>query len=356
MRIGAFLLATFLILLLSSGLTSAGVLSLGGENFNPDINGYNYDNSWVHGGAFIVSGDGHLVAPVNLPQGAIVTGFKAFFYNNISRSHSSKLSVLFSGLNLSTAGYFHIAGVNSDGISEYGSKIASNVLQTQIDNNNVSYNIRVGCQAWQGENLMIIGVIITFKLPPNIPSIPLGPTSGTPGTSYSYSTSTTDPDGNRVNYTFNWGDGTTSVTNLTDSGKGANATHKWNNIGKYLVKARATDDKGVSSEWSSPLAVTISNPTPNTPSTPLGPTSGVPGTSYSYSTSAIDPIGDRIKYTVDWGDGGISETGFVNSGTTVFMPHIWFNSGTYQVKAKATDTGGRFSGWSAPINVTISAG
>jgi hypothetical protein len=41
-----------------------------------------------------------------------------------------------------------------------------------------------------------------FNAPPNTPSKPSGPTSGVVGTSYTYSTSTTDPDGDNVCYQF----------------------------------------------------------------------------------------------------------------------------------------------------------
>jgi hypothetical protein len=359
MRIGAFLIALMLILLLLAGLTSAGIITLGGENFYPAKNA-TYANGIGEGGAYIESGAGVLVAPLNLPQGAMLTGFKAIFFNYTPMSDSSELEISLCRVILYKGGYQFLANVNSQGISNYGSKDAIQIYQSPIDNNNFSYSVRAYSNSWKGQNLKIMGVIITFELPPNIPSTPLGPTSGTSGTSYNYSTSTTAIDSDWIEYYFDWGDGTTSRTNFVrnnfaSSGISANATHKWSNAGKYLVKARAINNVGAFSEWSSPLAVIIINPTPNTPATPLGPTSGVPGTSYSYSTSATDPISDRIKYTVDWGDGGISETGFVNSGTTVLTPHIWFNNGTYQVKAKATDTGGRFSGWSAPINVTISA-
>jgi hypothetical protein len=56
--------------------------------------------------------------------------------------------------------------------------------------------------------------------------------------------------------------------------------------------------------------------TPTIPSQPLGRASGLPEVSYSYSTSATDPNGYKLRYTFDWGDGtSPSQTGFVNPGT-----------------------------------------
>jgi predicted outer membrane repeat protein len=179
-----------------------------------------------------------------------------------------------------------------------------------------------------------------------------GPSSGFTNESYKFRTSATDPDGDQVKYTFDWGDGATSQTNLVDSGTVANATHIWNSSGIYQIRTKATDSKGASSEWSGLLNVTINTP-PNTPAIPSGQASGIPGTSYSYSTSASDPDGDQVKYTFDWGDGTTSMTSLVNSSTIASASHTWNNTGIYLVKAKATDSNGLDSEWSNTISVSI---
>lgn len=101
---------------------------------------------------------------------------------------------------------------------------------------------------------------ITFgsvNTPPNTPSVPTGSTSGTAGSSYSYSTRATDPNGDQVKYTFNWGDGTTSTTTLVNSGMTASASHRWSTARTYQIKAMAKDSKGATSGWSNSLAVSI---------------------------------------------------------------------------------------------------
>jgi YVTN family beta-propeller protein len=194
--------------------------------------------------------------------------------------------------------------------------------------------------------------------PPNTPSTPSGSSSGNTGITYSYSTSATDPDGNTVKYTFDWGDGYASDTSYVNSGTSASASHSWSNAGSYLVKAKATDCNGASSGWSGSKTVTItiasSNQLPNTPSTPSGSSSGNTGITYSYSTSATDPDGNTVKYTFDWGDGYTSDTSYVNSGTSASASHSWSNAGSYLVKAKATDCNGASSGWSGSKTVTLS--
>jgi hypothetical protein len=76
------------------------------------------------------------------------------------------------------------------------------------------------------------------------------------GSSYIYTAVAKDPDGDRVKYTFDWGDGTFSVTTYLPSGKGANVSHTWRTAGTYQVRAMTIDSKGASSGWSNALDVT----------------------------------------------------------------------------------------------------
>jgi len=89
--------------------------------------------------------------------------------------------------------------------------------------------------------------------------------------------------------------------------------------------------------------------------TPSGSVSGIPGQSYSYSTSATDTDGDQVFYTFYWGDGSTSVTGRFDSGISVTVSHSWSKAGTYKVKATATDADipGLTSGYSGPLTVTI---
>jgi len=101
-------------------------------------------------------------------------------------------------------------------------------------------------------------VTIAANSAPAVPDTPSGATSGKVRRSYAYSTSATDPDGDKVKYTFDWGDGKTSTTGYVKSGVSSSASHKWSSAGTYQIVSRATDSKGRSSvSWSEPLAVTI---------------------------------------------------------------------------------------------------
>ena len=200
---------------------------------------------------------------------------------------------------------------------------------------------------------------VNIDTPPVVPAKPSGNVSGYANVLYAFSTFATDPDSDKVLYTFDWGDGTTSTTNFVNSGTSASASHRWSVAGNYSIKANATDAKGASSGWSNHLAVVISvNSPPNRPATPIGPASGYAGISYSYLASSTDPDSDRVLYTFDWGDGTNSTTNFFNSGTSASASHAWacgtWFSVSFFVRAKAIDIHGASSeSWSNPLRVNI---
>jgi len=195
---------------------------------------------------------------------------------------------------------------------------------------------------------------IIYNNPPRTPIISLGDSSGLPHANYTYSTSTIDPDGDQVQYLFDWGDGTTSTIGPVDSDTIAGANHTWTKAGRYEIKAKATDSQGAASGWSESFNVTIDAP-PDKPSMPSGPSSGRPGTNYAYIASATDPDEDPISYTFDWGDGTTSIFGPVDSGILASINHTWTKAGTYQVKANANDGKEETSEWSESWTVIINA-
>ena len=172
-----------------------------------------------------------------------------------------------------------------------------------------------------------------------------GPSSGSVGVSYTYQAKASDPDGDKVKYLFDWGDGQTSSTALVSSNTSASLSHSWQNSGTYVVKIRAEDEHGLQGPWSASLSVTItqsSNTPPSTPGAVQGPTQGNVGQQLSFSTSATDPNGDRVRIVMDWGDGTQNQSDLVASGTTVSLSHTWAQAGTYQVRAQALDENGSF--------------
>lgn len=90
------------------------------------------------------------------------------------------------------------------------------------------------------------------------PEVPEGPSSGSAGETYSYSSSTTDPEGDDIYYLFDWGDGTDSGwLGPYDSGRLCAAEYTWSSSGSYEIKVKSQDFHGVVSEWSDPLTVSM---------------------------------------------------------------------------------------------------
>ena len=95
------------------------------------------------------------------------------------------------------------------------------------------------------------------------------------------------------------------------------------------------------------------NNPPQKPARPKGAASGIVQKSYSYTASAVDPDGDDVRLTFDWGDGKTTQTDLVNSGTSVRVQHTWSQAGAYLVRVMATDSNEAVSLWSTAKNVKI---
>jgi len=207
----------------------------------------------------------------------------------------------------------------------------------------------------------IIATLAEFgvpALPSNPPTQPTlsGRTLGVMNVSYTYTALSTDPDGDQIYYIFYWGDGTNSGwLGPYASGQQGSAQHAWTHNGVYLVKAKARDVYFSGSPWSIPLSVNISDNWPPNPPVVNGPASVKPFRTYTYTISAVDEQGQKVKFDVNWGDGhATSGIGPYNSGQLVNLTHSWHKKGTYTIKVRATDTVGAPSNWTTvPITVPV---
>ncbi|MCK9564504.1 MAG: PKD domain-containing protein [Methanothrix sp.] len=195
---------------------------------------------------------------------------------------------------------------------------------------------------------------ITINTPPSKPKAPFGPILGIPGAANNYTVSSNDPDEDQIRYTFDWGDGTKSITGFLVSGARATVNHTWNKAGIYRIKAFAVDERGDTSGWSEAQNVIINSP-PDTPSKPSGPESVYAWAAYAYTSFASDPDGDETEYTFDWGDGNESRTNIVRSGCNASAVYSWCEEGTYLVRVIARDRLGATSNWSGNLTVTVIA-
>ncbi len=94
--------------------------------------------------------------------------------------------------------------------------------------------------------------LTTPNTAPNIPSTPTGPSTGYTLTSYGFSTSGTDPDGDSLEYRLDWDDGEISAWGGAYSRK-----HAFSSAGNFCVKAQSIDIHGTVSGWSPCLNVDI---------------------------------------------------------------------------------------------------
>ena len=98
--------------------------------------------------------------------------------------------------------------------------------------------------------------------PPNAPEIE-GQTSGKPGTSYNYTFTSTDPDGDPISYYVDWGDNTnTEWFGPFASGTPQTKSHTWSVEGTYTIEAKTRDVYGAESNWSDPLIILIEEEPP----------------------------------------------------------------------------------------------
>ena len=92
---------------------------------------------------------------------------------------------------------------------------------------------------------------------PNKPTV-AGPISGKTGNTYTYTAYTTDPNGDKIYYWFDWGDGTDSGwIGPFNSGQTTSASHVWDTQGSYQVKVKAKDEYDDESVWSDPLSISM---------------------------------------------------------------------------------------------------
>jgi len=115
--------------------------------------------------------------------------------------------------------------------------------------------------AWSpAVSVTIGGTFQTNALPnssPTAPVTPSGATSALTSFEYTYSAAATDPDGDYMSYTFDWGDETVTTVPEVESGATAYASHVWALPGTYGVRVTATDSEEIVSDWSDAITVTV---------------------------------------------------------------------------------------------------
>ena len=106
---------------------------------------------------------------------------------------------------------------------------------------------------------------------PATPVTPSGASSALVNASIAFGTSATDPNGDSLQYRYDWGAGAISGWGA------ASQSHSWSVAGQFAVKAQARDSLLAESAWSAGKTVTITqNPVPNGPLRLRSPRPGRP--------------------------------------------------------------------------------
>jgi outer membrane protein assembly factor BamB len=188
--------------------------------------------------------------------------------------------------------------------------------------------------------------------PPDLPGPLAGPDVCYRDTTYNFTATAIDPEGDSVAVRVDWGD--SAVTDWTDwaaSGDVITVTHAWSDTGSYEVVYQARDQKLAVSDWSGALSVRV---VPRPPDVPSGPDTCFKDTNYAFTTVATDRYGDSVAIRFAWGDGDTSDwSSYVAPGESVTMTHAWAAVGTYGVTAQARDLQLHGSGWSGAHAVQV---
>jgi hypothetical protein len=92
------------------------------------------------------------------------------------------------------------------------------------------------------------------------PTTPIltGPSKGIVDMEYSFTITSTDPEGNNLSYLINWDDGSyPEWVGPYSSGMMVNVSHSWSYQGKYKITAMAKNSNDVESNWSAPHMMLI---------------------------------------------------------------------------------------------------
>ena len=179
---------------------------------------------------------------------------------------------------------------------------------------------------------------VSYSIPapngaPATPASPTGASAALVNASIAFSTSTTDPNGDSLEYRYDWGGGVLS------SWGAASQSHSWSTAGAYTVKAQARDSF-LESAWSAGKTVTISQN--QAPTANAGPDQTVEaGAAVSLNGTGSDP--DNGISSWQWRQAAgtsVILTGATTQQARFTAPNIATGSATLVFELRATDAGG----------------
>jgi len=197
--------------------------------------------------------------------------------------------------------------------------------------------------------------------PPTAPVI-TGPAGGLVNLELSYSLSSTDPDGDQVQFLVDWGDGNNATTGFVASGAQASSKHTWASVGNFTLKAKAKDATGLESTWASVVVQVVAkdDKPPVIVHTPVKETWA--GDEISIAAKVTDDVGVkgatlyyRQKGAADWTPAPMTANG---ATYTASIPSGDVVKGTLEYYIQAEDFGGNkaaspTTGASSPYEINV---
>ncbi len=191
---------------------------------------------------------------------------------------------------------------------------------------------------------------VTYAIPaangaPTTPAVPNGPAAAMVGATAAFTTSANDPNGDAVEYFYDWGNG-------ANSGWGAPArSYAWPAPGSYVVKVQARDSKSALSAWSGGKAVAVSQNQPPAASAGASQTVNA-GAAVVLTGTASDPEGAIAGHL--WRQTGGTTVTLGNAQTaqaSFTAPAIATGTAVLTFEFKATDTGGLSASGTCSVTV-----
>jgi outer membrane protein assembly factor BamB len=165
---------------------------------------------------------------------------------NINLEHSSP-AISKEGIIYVGAGK-NIIAINQDGMEIWRRKIATHWVESSpcigLDG-----TVYIGSSSLDNYGAEY-GYLYAFgegNNPPIKPTI-TGPSSGKAGNSYNYTIVSTDPDGDNITYSIDWGLGLLLAYGPYESGEEITLNHTWSEEGNYAILVKAKDPYGGESE------------------------------------------------------------------------------------------------------------
>jgi large repetitive protein len=153
---------------------------------------------------------------------------------------------------------------------------------------------------------------------------------------------TTDPDGDALRYSWNWGDSTPVSTT-------ANPSHTYNTPGTYTITLTVTDVWGKAAPIVTRQVTTLAEPAGNAAPTAVVSTPVCTGRSCALNTAgSTDADGGIRNYTFKWGD-GTPDTVTTSTNT---QTHPYAAAGNYTITVVVTDNWGRTTTVTRSVTVT----